>query len=245
MIITGAGRGLGSALALGFAREGANVVVNYSASREAAENIAKKIQEMGRKAVAIKADISVRSEAFNLVEKTIETFGKVDVLVNNAGIARPALLHKMSEEDWVKVINVDLTGTLNCIQAVAPHMMRRRYGKIVNISSTAAILGFTGNINYAAAKGGCDALTKTAAKELGRYGINVNAVAPGLIETDMSRTIVEKPTLREKYSSWTVLGRIAKPEDIVPAVLFLASDEANYIVGHILVVDGGQTISIA
>jgi len=245
VVVTGSSRGIGMAIALGFAREGADVVVNYSASKEAAENVVKQIESMGRRSIAVKANVASSVEASTLIDKTIETFGKVDVLVNNAGVAKPALMYKMSDEEWLKVINVDLTGIFNCIRAVAPHMVKRRYGKIVNISSTAAYLGFTGNVNYAAAKAGCNAITKTAAKELGRYGINVNAVAPAIVETEMSREVVENPALKEKYLKWTVLGRFAKPEDIVPAVLFLASDEASYITGHILVVDGGQTISIA
>jgi 3-oxoacyl-[acyl-carrier protein] reductase len=245
VVVTGSGRGIGRAIALAFAREGADVVVNYSRSEAQAQEVVKEIQALGRRAIAVKANVANRAEAQALIKTAIDTFGKVDILVNNAGIVRPAMLHKMTEEDWDSVIDVDLKGTFNCIQAVAPHMMERKYGKIVNVTSTAAQIGFTGNINYAAAKAGCDAVTKTAAKELARYGINVNAVAPSVIKTQFSKAVREHPKLREKYLAWTLLGRFGEPEEVAHAVLFLASDDASYITGQILAVDGGQTIALA
>lgn len=244
-IVTGSGRGIGRAIALAFAREGADVTVNVSRNMDQANKVVREIEEMGRRAIAIKADVSKKEDAVALVRATIDAFGKVDILVNNAGVARPALLHEMTEEEWDRVIEVDLKGVFNCIQAVVPYMMKQRYGKIINISSTAGVLGFTGNANYAAAKAGCEALTKTAAKELAKYGIYVNCVAPGLIETEMSKAIRENPKLKEKYLSWTLLRRFGKPEEVAAAVLFLASDKASYITGQTLYVDGGQLICVA
>lgn len=244
-IVTGSGRGIGRAIALAFAQEGADVTVNVSRNMDQANEVVEEIEKMGRRAIAVKADVSVREDAVALVKATIDAFGKVDILVNNAGIARPALLNKMTEEEWDKVIEVDLKGVFNCIQAVIPYMIKQRYGKIINISSTSALIGFTGNANYAAAKAGCEALTKTAAKEFAKYGIYVNCVAPGLIETEMSKAIRENPKLKQKYLSWTLLGRFGKPEEVAAAVLFLASDKASYITGQTLYVDGGQLICIA
>jgi len=244
-IVTGSGRGIGRAIALAFAREGADVTVNASRRIEEAQEVVKEIERLGSRAIFVKADVSLKSEAIKLVRATIDAFGKVDILVNNAGIADPALLHQMTEDQWDRVIAVILKGTFNCIQAVVPYMIKQNYGKIINISSTAARIGFTGNINYAAAKAGCEAITKTAAKELAKYGIYVNCVSPGIIETEMSKGITENPKLREKYLSWTLLRRFGKPEEVAAAVLFLASDEASYITGQTLYVDGGELISIA
>ncbi len=242
LVITGAARGIGRDIALAFAREGADVVV---ADVIAGDEVVEEIKALGRKAISVKTDVTNTADTTTLMKTAIANFGKVDILVNNAGIARPALLHKMTEEQWDIVIDVDLKGVFNCIHAVAPHMIERGYGKIINISSTASLIGQTGNANYAAAKAGCNAITKTAAKELARYGINVNSVAPSMIETQMTKEIMENPKIKEKYLSWTLLGRFGKPEEVAHAVLFLASDEAGYITGEILIVDGGQTISVA
>ncbi|MEM2425282.1 MAG: 3-oxoacyl-[acyl-carrier-protein] reductase [candidate division WOR-3 bacterium] len=239
VVVTGSGRGIGRAIALAFAKEGADVVVNASRNVEEVNEVVEEIKKMGGRAIGVIADVSKWEEAQMLIQKAIEHFGKVDILVNNAGIARPAMCYKMNEEEWDTVINVNLKGAFNCIRAVAPYMIERRYGKIINISSVAGRDGLVGNINYAASKGGLDSLTKTAAKELGRYGINVNAVAPANIETKMTEWLKD-PKFQERYLPRIPLGRFGKPEDVAPLVLFLASDEASYIAGEIISVDGGM-----
>jgi 3-oxoacyl-[acyl-carrier protein] reductase len=244
VVVTGAARGIGKAIALAFAKEGADIVISDILETEAQE-VVKEIQALGRKAIAAKVNVANKAEVEASIQKTIDTFGKIDILVNNAGIVRSSMIQNMTEEQWDSVIDVDLKGTFNYVQAVAPHMMKQKYGKIVNVSSTSGHIGFTGNVNYAAAKGGCDALTKTAAKEFARYGINVNAVAPSIIETELSKDVRENPKLLERYLSWTLLRRFGKPEEVAYAVMFLASDEAAFITGTVLVVDGGQTIAIA
>ncbi|PUA33008.1 MAG: beta-ketoacyl-ACP reductase [Candidatus Terraquivivens tikiterensis] len=237
-IVTGSGRGIGRAIALALASKGADVVVNVSKSVEEMNRVVKEIKDLGRKAIGIVADVSRMSEAEKLIKETIGSLGKVDILVNNAGIARPAMCYKITEEEWSSVINVNLTGTLNCIRAVAPHMIERRTGKIINIASIAGRDGMIGNINYAASKAGIFGLTKTAAKELARYGITVNAVAPGFIETAMTEWLKE-PKFQEKYIPRIPLGRIGKPEEVAALVVFLASDKSNYITGEIIALDGG------
>jgi 3-oxoacyl-[acyl-carrier protein] reductase len=237
-IVTGSGRGIGRAIALAFAREGADIVVNVSRSVEQMNEVVKDIESLGRKALGIVADVSSFSEAEKLVKSAIVHFGKVDILVNNAGIARPAMCYKLTEEEWNSVMNVNLTGTINCIRAVAPHMIERKTGKIINIASIAGRDGMIGNINYAASKAGIFGITKTAAKELARYGINVNAVAPGFIETAMTEWLKE-PEFHEKYLPRIPLGRLGKPEEVAELVLFLASNKSNYITGEIIAIDGG------
>lgn len=241
VIVTGSGRGIGKAIALAFATEGADVVVNVSRSIDEMSEVVREIEALGRKALGIVADVSKWSGAENLIKGAINHFGKVDIIVNNAGIARPAMCYKMSEEDWNAVIEVNLKGTFNCIRVIAPHMIRRRKGKIINVSSIAGRDGMIGNINYSASKAGINGITRTAAKELGRYGINVNAVAPGLIETQMTKWL-KQPKFRDKYLPRIPLGRFGKPEDVASLVLFLASDESNYINGQIIAVDGGMTM---
>jgi len=241
VVVTGSGRGIGHVVALAFAREGADVVVNVSRSVEEMNEVVKEIETLGRRALGIIANVANRADAENVIKATIDHFGKVDILVNNAGVGRPAMCHKMTEEEWDAVINVNLKGTFNCIRAVAPHMIERKTGKIINISSIAGRDGMIGNINYSASKAGVDGITRTAAKELGRYGINVNAVAPGLIETRMTEWLKE-PKFRDRYLPRIPLGRFGKPNDIVPMVLFLASDESNYITGQIFAIDGGMTM---
>jgi len=241
VVVTGSGRGIGRAIALAFAREGADVVVNVSRNVEQMNQVVKEIENLGARAIGIVADVSSMSSAEKLIKGAIEHFGKVDILVNNAGIARPAMCYKMTEEEWNKVVSVNLTGTFNCIRAVAPHMIERKTGKIINVSSIAGRDGMIGNINYAASKAGVFGITKTAAKELARYGINVNCVAPGFIETQMTEWLKE-PKFREKYLPRIPLGRLGKPEEVASLVLFLASDEASYITGQIIAIDGGMTM---
>jgi 3-oxoacyl-(acyl-carrier-protein) reductase len=237
-VITGSGQGLGRGYALEFARQGADVVVN-DVNEENANNVVKEIEEIDGKAIAVKAGVNNREEAGRLIDTAIEKFGKVDILVNNAGITRTAMLHKMTPQQWDEVISVNLTGVYNCIQAVASHMMERKYGKIINVTSVAGLRGTMGQINYGAAKAGVIGITKSAARELARYGINVNAVAPGVIETAMTEVIRENPKFRDKFMSEIPLGRFGQPEDVATVAAFLASDDAGYMTGQVLSVDGG------
>jgi 3-oxoacyl-[acyl-carrier protein] reductase len=246
-LITGSSRGIGRAIAITFAREGANVVVNYNTNRDMAEEVVGIISREGRKAIAIKADVSNKSEVNNMVNETIREFGRIDVLVNNAGIAimSPSIL-ECTEEVWEKTLRVNLLGAYFCIQATVPYMIKQRYGKIINISSNAALgtIGQTSGrmVAYTPAKAGIIILTKRLAFELGKYNINVNAIAPGATKTDIllsGRTIEEVEGLLKEKAKQTALGRVAEPQDIANVALFLASDESSYITGQLIVVDGG------
>jgi len=246
-LVTGASRGIGKAIALTFAREGADVIVNYEKSREKAEEVVDGISKMGRKALAIKADVSNKNEVDAMVNKTIQEFGRIDVLVNNAGIAimSPSIL-EATKEDWERTLAVNLLGPYYCIQAVASYMIKQRYGKIINISSSSA-LGTTGKtsgkaVAYSPAKAGLIILTKRLAFELGKYNINVNAIAPGITKTEIisiGRTPSELEELLKEKAKSIALGRIAEPQDIANVALFLASDESSFITGQLIVVDGG------
>lgn len=237
-VITGSGQGLGKGYALEFAKQGADIVVN-DVNEENANSVVKEIEGLGGKAIAVKAAVNKREDAGRLIDTAIEKLGKVDILVNNAGITRTAMLHKMTEQQWDEVISVNLTGVYNCIQAVAAHMMERKYGKIINVTSVAGLRGTMGQINYGAAKAGVIGITKSAARELARYGINVNAVAPGVIETAMTEVIRTNPKFRDKFMSEIPLGRFGQPEDVATVAAFLASDDAGYMTGQVLSVDGG------
>lgn len=238
-VVTGGGRGIGRGVSLAFAREGADVLVNYTSKSKAAEEVVAEIEKMGRKALAVKADVASSAEAQNMVNMAIEKLGGLDILVNNAGISIPALLLHMTEEQWDRVINVHLKGTFNCTQAAARYMKEKNYGKIINVISTAGIFGTFGQINYASAKAGIIGFTKSASRELARYKINVNAICPGVTLTDMSDKVRTDPKLKEIYFQRIQLGRYTEPEEVAPAFVFLASDEAGYITGHVLNVDGG------
>jgi 3-oxoacyl-[acyl-carrier protein] reductase len=248
-IITGSGRGIGAAIAKSMAAEGARVVVTDVEARSA-QDIAVEIETAGGTAIACTADVAERDQVERLVEESLRSYGTIDILVNNAGITRTAMIHKMTKEEWDRVLAVNLTGVFNCTQAVGQAFLQKAKenpdavtnGKIINITSIAGLRGTIGQVNYAAAKAGVVAVTMSAAREWGRYGINVNCVALGLVETDMTETIRTDPRFRDEYLKSIVLQRYARPEDVAPAVLFLASRDADYITGQILNVCGGADI---
>jgi len=236
-LVTGAGRGIGRAIAIALAREGANVVVN-DLDAHSAEETANEIKAIGRGALAIRADVSNSTEVSKMVERTIETFKRIDILVNNAGIFSSVPLDNMTEDEWNKVMNVNLKGVFICSQAAMRFMKKQRSGKIVNLGSLAAKVGgiFAG-ADYAASKAGVICLTKSLAKQLAPYGINVNAVAPGVIATEMTKNWPND--VKENFLRQIPLGRFGTPEEVAEAVLFLVSDSANYITGTTIDVNGG------
>ena len=236
-LVTGASRGIGRAIALALASKGFAVALNYAGSHDAAEAVKKEIEDAGGKAFTVQGDVS-KSEDVDRIFKTVkDEFGGLDVLVNNAGINRDALLIRMKESNWDDVIATDLKSDFLTTKAAAAMMMRKRKGSIINISSVVGIMGKIGQANYAAAKAGVIGLTKACAKEMAARNIRVNAVAPGFIETAMTDGIPEK--IREGMIASIPMGRMGQPEDIARAVCFLASDDASYITGQVLVVDGG------
>jgi len=237
-IVTGGSRGIGRAVSLRLAREGADVAVVFAGNREKAEAVVGEIQEMGRRSVAIQADVSQADQVDAMVKQVIEAFGRIDILVNNAGITRDNLLLRLKEEDWDAVLSTNLKGVFLCTKAVTRQMMKQRFGRIINISSVVGLIGNPGQANYVAAKAGVIGLTKTAARELASRGITVNAIAPGFIETDMTAVLGEET--REQMLGQIPLGRFGSAEDVAGAVAFLASDDAAYITGQTLNVDGGM-----
>lgn len=242
-LVTGASRGIGAAIARALAARGCNLALNHSSehSAQACADLADDLQcEYGIKAVVFCADVSNFEAAKEMVEGVREQFGRIDVLVNNAGVTQDGLLARMSEEAFDKVISVNLKGAFNCMRHVAPVMMKQRSGRIINISSVVGLYGNAGQVNYAASKAGIVGMTKSAAKELGARGITVNAVAPGFIDTDMTRALSEKT--REGVVSRIALRELGSAEDVAGAVSFLASNEARYITGHVLTVDGGLSL---
>ena len=239
-LVTGASRGIGRAIALALAAEGADVAVNYAGSEAAAKEVAAEIEAMGRKAFAIQADIASTEASTAMVDAVVKEFGRDDVLVNNAGITRDGLLMRMKEEDWDAVITTNLKGVFNCTKAAIKYMMKQKSGNIVNISSIVGVMGNAGQANYCAAKAGVIGFTKATAKEVAARGIRVNAIAPGFIKTDMTSVLSEKVV--EAMLAGIPLNRLGETEDIAKAVLFLASSDANYITGQTLHVDGGMVM---
>lgn len=239
-IVTGAARGIGRATAIRLAEKGVNVVVNYQSNEAAANETVQIASGKGVQAVAVAADVSKPEDARRLVETAIARFGKVDILVNNAGITRDQLLVRMSDDDWDAVLDTNLKGAFMCTRAALRSMIRQRWGRIVNISSIAGVMGNPGQANYSAAKGGLIALTRTTAREVASRRITVNAIAPGFIETDMTRKLGEGR--QDELLKMIPLGYCGKPEDIANVVAFLASDEAHYITGQVLNVDGGAVM---
>lgn len=238
-LVTGSSRGVGRAIALAYAREGASVVINYTANQAAGEEVITAIKEMGEKAVLVKADVSKAADAEALVQKGVDEFGGIDILVNNAGLSRPAMLLKMTEDQWDQVVDIHLKGAFLCSQFAARHMKEQNKGKIINVTSVAGIVGTVGQINYSAAKGGLLSFTKSAARELARYNVCVNVICLGIVATDMTEKIRTDEKLKEIYMNRILLKRFAEPDDISPAFVFLSSDESDYITGQLLCVDGG------
>lgn len=237
-LVTGASRGIGRAIAIGLAEAGADVVVNYAGSEAAAAEVVQAIEALGRKSFKVKANVGSVQEVEEMFKLVLEAFGRIDILVNNAGITRDNLIMRMKEEEFDQVIETNLKGVFNCVKAATRPMMKQRSGRIINISSVVGAMGNAGQMNYVAAKAGVIGMTKSAAKELASRGINVNCVAPGFIETDMTDKLAED--LRSQLASQVPLARLGQPEDIAKAVIFLASDDSSYMTGQTLHVDGGM-----
>lgn len=239
-IVTGGSIGIGASIALELATNGAWVAINYRRHDTEARNVVEEAEKLGARGMALKVDVASFQDAQKMVEKVKEEWGGIDILVNNAGINRDGVVWKMTEEQWDEVIAVDLKGYFNFIRAVAPIFKEKGGGKIVNITSINGLRGKFGQTNYSAAKAGIIGLTKAVARELGRYSVNVNAVAPGMIFTDMMKELPKD--VIEKAQDETVLGRLGEPEEVAKVVAFLVSEDARHITGEIIKVDGGQYI---
>lgn len=239
-IVTGGSRGIGRAVAMRLAKDGMNLVINYRGNSAAAEETERLCRELGAEVLLVQGDVSCAEDCEKLAAQAKEAFGRVDVLVNNAGITRDGLLARMTEEDFRAVLDVNLVGPWNMIKAVNRIMMKQRYGRIVNLSSVTGLMGNMGQTNYAAAKAGILGMTKSYAREVASRGITVNAVAPGFIDTDMTEAMPEGA--KDKIITGIPMGRTGKPEDVAEAVAFLASEQAGYITGEVLRVDGGMAM---
>ncbi|BDH61106.1 3-oxoacyl-[acyl-carrier-protein] reductase FabG [Lysinibacillus sp. PLM2] len=237
-VVTGASRGIGRAIALLLAKEGAKVVVNYSGSEQKAAQVVDEITSMGTEAIAVQANVSDAESVQNLMDTAIKKFGSIDVLVNNAGITRDNLLMRMKEDEWDDVINTNLKGVFLCTKAVTRQMMKQRSGRIINISSIVGVMGNPGQANYVAAKAGVIGLTKTTSRELASRNILVNAIAPGFITTEMTDELSED--LKSAMLAQIPLAKLGQPEDIAKAVIFLASEDSSYMTGQTLHIDGGM-----
>jgi 3-oxoacyl-[acyl-carrier protein] reductase len=237
VLITGASRGIGKAIALTFAKEGYNIIINYNSSKASAKQLVEEVESLGGNALAVKADVSDYSESQFLVEQALERFGKIDVLVNNSGITKDNMMLRMKEEDFDQVIAVNLKGTWNMCKHLTGHLLKNRTGRIINITSVVGLIGNSGQANYVASKAGIIGLTKSLAKEMGSRNINVNAVAPGFIETEMTANLNEE--IKENYLKQIPLKRFGKAQDVANICLFLASEKADYITGQVISVNGG------
>ena len=236
-VVTGSGRGIGRAIALKLAEAGASVVVNDI--DKAAEAVAQEIRAMGKQSQAVMADVSSASDVARLIETATATYNRIDILVNNAGINRDQLLVRMSDDDWDKVINIDLKSVFLCTRAVLRPMIKQRWGRIISLSSIVGLIGNAGQANYASAKAGIIGFTRSVAREVASRGITANAVAPGFIDTEMTQQLSQNQ--RQELISRIPSGRLGSPEDVAAAVCFLSSEEASYITGQVLTVDGGMT----
>ena len=236
-LVTGASRGIGKAIALHLAEEGAQIIINYAKNSEKAKEVVAAVESSGGKALAMQADVSCWQEVEKMVDSIYEKFGRIDILVNNAGVNRDELLISMEKEDWDAVINTNLGGLFNCTKAVAKYMMIQKNGRIINMSSVAGERGGRGQSNYAASKGGVNAFTRSVAMELAPKKVTVNAIAPGVIETEMSSTVIRRA--KDFILNSVALKRLGQPEEIAKVVAFLASDDSSYITGEVIRVDGG------
>ncbi len=239
VIVTGSSRGIGKEIALSFAKAGASVVVS-GRTADTLSPVIDALDAIGAKSLAVAADVAKVDDAQNLIKKTIEEFGQIDVLVNNAGITRDNLLLRLSEEDWDAVLDTNLKGAFNCIKACTKPMMKKRMGAIINISSVVGVMGNAGQVNYAASKAGMIGMTKSVAKELASRNIRVNAIAPGFIETDMTDNLAEKA--KEELINSIPLAKLGSAQDVANLVMFLSSQKAKYITGQTINVDGGMVI---
>ncbi|MBE6063247.1 MAG: 3-oxoacyl-[acyl-carrier-protein] reductase [Clostridium butyricum] len=237
-VVTGASRGIGKAIALKLASLGANIVINFRNSEKEALEVENAVKKMGVEALSIKADISKLDEVENLIKNAKERFGTIDIIVNNAGITKDNLILRMKEEDFDSVIDVNLKGVFNCLKSITPVMIRQKKGKIINISSVVGVAGNAGQVNYAASKAGIIGMTKSLAKEIGARGINVNAVAPGFIDTEMTECLSEN--VKEEAKKKIPLKRFGTVNDVAEVVAFLAGEQSDYITGQVIHVDGGM-----
>ena len=240
-LITGATRGIGKAIALKFAENGADIALNYRSENEALKTLVRELEDKGVKVLPVQGDVSILEDANRIVKETVEGLGKLDILVNNAGITKDGLMVRMKEEDFDSVINTNLKGTFNTMKATSSIMMKKRSGKIINISSVVGLVGNAGQSNYSASKAGIIGLTKSIARELGGRGINVNAIAPGFIQTDMTEVLSDK--VKESMEASIPLKKLGNPEDVANLALFLGSNLSDYITGQVIAVDGGMTMN--
>lgn len=238
-VVTGGGRGVGRAISLAYAQEGANIIVNYAGNEKAANEVVEMVQKMGRKAVAVKGDVGQEADAQKVVEACVQNFGSIHIIANNAGISKPAMLHKMSVELWDEVVNVQMRGPWLMVKAASKYFMEQNYGRVINVTSVAGIVGTIGQINYSAAKGGVVSMTKSMARELAKFNVTANVISLGIVTTDMTEKISTDEKLKEIYVRRILLGRYAEPEDVAPAFVFFASDDSRYVTGQLLCVDGG------
>jgi 3-oxoacyl-[acyl-carrier protein] reductase len=238
-VVTGGGRGVGRAISLAYAKEGANVIVNYAGNEKAANEVVEMIKGMGRKAVAVKGDVGNEVDAQKLIEACVQNFGSIQIVVNNAGVSKPGMLHKLDVATWDEVVNIQMRGPWLTVKAASKYFMEQSYGRIVNVTSVAGVVGTIGQINYSAAKGGVISMTKSMARELAKFNVTANVISLGIVSTDMTEKISTDEKLKEIYVRRILLGRYAEPEDVAPAFVFFASDDARYITGQLLCVDGG------